>query len=105
MASQREVVESPKEQGEDERIPYTLDTTEWGGSPSSPTCVLKLVDPSGDMTVVTSTNVTGSPSISTNEITSGIVHSLTANSKYRLEFKWVTGSKTLESYLIIFCKV
>lgn len=105
MSSKREVVESPQEQGEDERIAWTLTTTPWGGSPSSPTCVLKLIDPSGDMTNVTATNVTGSPSISTDNITSGIVHSLVANSKYRLEFKWVSGSNTLESYLIIFAKV
>lgn len=105
MSSRREVVESPLEQGEDERIAYPLTTTPWSSSPTSPACVLKLVDPSGDMTDVSSTNLSGAPSVVGDVITSPLVISLIANNKYRLEFKWTTAGNTWESYLIIFAKV
>jgi hypothetical protein len=105
MSSKREVIESPQEQGEDERIPYTLVTTPWGGSPTSPVCTLKLVSPDNSMSNITATNLSGSPSVAGDNITSGVVFGLTADSKYRLEFKWTNGSKVLEAFMIIYCRV
>ena len=40
----RKVKESPLVQGVDERIAYTLTTTPWGSSPSSPSVVVKDED-------------------------------------------------------------
>jgi hypothetical protein len=104
MASKREIVESPIEQGKDERIAYTLTTTPWGGSPSSVSCTLYKISPNGALTDVSGTNLTGSASTSTDDIISPTVISLTAGSNYRLEFKFVSGGKTLEPYLIIVAK-
>lgn len=105
MSSKREAIESPLEQGEDERIPYQITTTPWGSSPSSVTITLKRVDPDGTMSDVTSTNLTGSSSVAGDVITTPTVYGLTADTKYRLEYKFTTGTKVLVGYLTIFCKV
>lgn len=105
MASKREAIESPQEQGEDERIPYEVITTPWGGSPSAVAVTLKRINPDTTYTDLTSTNLTGSSSVAGDVITLPTVYGLTADEKYRLEYKFTTGTKVLEGYLIIFCKV
>ena len=92
-AKERYVKESPMFQGEDERLAYVLDTTNWGGYTSGATCVLK--DAIGNN--ITSTNLSGVVSISTNYITSPLVISLKRNQVYTLEFKWVYSGNTFEA--------
>lgn len=104
MASLREVIESPLEQGKDERVPYQLTTTPWGGTPSSVTVTLWLVSADGSLSDVSSTCLTGSSSVSGDVLTTPVVYSLTADSTYRLEMKFTTGSKIYEPYLIIWAK-
>jgi hypothetical protein len=84
-------------QGTDERVAYTLNTTNWGGYTSGAACVIK--DESGKVT--TSTNLSGSASETGGVITSPLVISLTAGVKYRLEFLWVYSGNTFEAYLEI----
>lgn len=93
MATKREFQESPIYQGEDEQIAYVLDTTPWGGSPSSPSVVLK----DGD-TDVSSVNLSGSPSVSDDDITTPAVISLTAGRRYRLEIKFTISGNVFEAY-------
>lgn len=94
MANQRKIKESPWYQGEDEQIAYTIDTSPWGGSPSSLTVVLK----DGD-TDVSGTKLSGSASAASDTITTPVVQSLTAGKKYRLEVKWTDGnSNVLEAW-------
>lgn len=102
MSSKREIVESPIEQGVDEIIPYTLTVpTSWGTLSSVSGVVLKTVNPDGTYTDVSATNLTGSNSVASQVITTKSVTTLTANTDYRLEIKFVCGSKTYEAYCII----
>ena len=94
----RTIKESPKYQGEDERIAYKLDTANWGGYDSDAACVLK--DEKGRD--VSSTYLTGAISTSTDYITSPLVIDLIPGKTYRLEFLWVYLGNTFESILEIY---
>lgn len=98
MSSIREAT-SPVEQGEDESIYYTIDTTNWGGSPSSVSYVVKDVYNSN--LDVTSSVSTGSATVSGDDITLPRIHGLTVGRKYRVEVKFTSGGNTLEPYFFI----
>ncbi len=104
MAIEREVVESPMSQGVDEIIAYTLTTTQWGSTPSSP--VVNVYDiTAGAFTDVTSTVMpTNSPSVSGDIITLSVLKLLTVNKQYRVEIKFVASGNTFEAYAIILAK-
>jgi len=93
----RHVKENPHKQGEDERVAYVLDTTNWGGYSSDATCVLK--DSTG--VNISETNLSGTIDTTGVLITSPLVIGLTAGEDYRLEFKWVYSGNTLEAWLDI----
>jgi hypothetical protein len=93
MGDLRRVIESPIFQGKDERIIYTLTTTPWGGSPAAP--VVAMYDGELD---VTTTNCTGSASVSGDVITTPVIHSLTKGKTYRMEVQWTYNGNTLEAY-------
>lgn len=97
----REVAEGIQYQGADEVIVYDIDTGNWGGSPSSPTVVVK--DASNNFTDVTSTVMpSGSPSVSTDTITLPALQSLTAGNEYRIEVKFTISGNTEECYIRVF---
>lgn len=89
----RQIEQSPIYQGEDEAVYYTLDTADWGGSPSSVSVVVKLAgeDVSGDI-------LTGSPSVADDVITMPKVANVTNGSHYRLEIKFTTLSNVVEAW-------
>lgn len=93
--STREIIESPWEQGSDEIRAYSLTTTPWGGTPSSP--VVKLYE-LPDFTDRTSTLLSGAASIVGDVITTPAVTGLTNGTRYRLEIKFVTGGRTEEAW-------
>lgn len=102
--SQREVLEGTRQQGPGESIPYPLTTTNWGSAPSSAACTLyDISDPYNEVDV-TSTKLTGSVSTTDDVITSPTVTALLATHRYRLEYSFVTGAKTLVAYVIIECE-
>ena len=76
-----------KYQGENERLAYVLDVTNWGDYASGATCIFK---DQGRKTV-TSTLLSGNPSVSGNELTSPLVISVKRNVRYVLYFQWVDG--------------
>ena len=81
----REIIESILYQGPDESIAYRLDTTNWGGSASTPPSspVVTLWDEDGSN--VSSTKMTGSPSIvSDYYVQTPVIHSLVNNDPYYL---------------------
>ena len=83
MKTEREAVNSPVWQGEDEEVAYEFQFENWG-TPVAGTLDVVLKDQTG--TDVTLTNVIGAPFIvGTTVITTGRVHSLTAGESYRLE--------------------
>lgn len=99
----REVVEGVQTQGEDEQIAYAIDTTPWGGTPTSVTVVVKEVR--SPFTVVTTTVMpTGSASISGDDITLPVLKLLTRNIQYRVEVKFTSLGQILECYFIVLCE-
>ena len=97
--TKRAVTEGTQKQGADEEIIYSLTTTNWGSSPTSPAVVAK--DVSDDYTDVSSTVLSGSPSVSGDVITLPTVKSLTAGHIYRIEIKFTSGSNIFECYFLI----
>ena len=94
----REVVEGTQVQGEDEEIIYTIDTANWGGTPTSVSVEAK--DSAG--TDVKSTVMpSGSPSVSTDTITLPTLKALTINKQYRIEVKFTSGGKVMECYFFV----
>ena len=96
MSIERKIKESPLRQGADEQVAYTLTTTPWGSSPSSPSVVMKLGD-----TDVSSDVLSGSASASGDCITTPVVQSLKAGLRYRMEIKFTINSYIFEAYAYI----
>lgn len=97
----REIKEGNQYQGADETIVYTLTTTPWASSPTSPSA--KIYSVSGDTyTDVTSTNMTGSASAVDDVITLPAIKSLTAGQKYRVEVKFTVSGNTFEAWADLF---
>ena len=90
----RRITESPIYQGEDEQIAYTLTTTPWASSPTSPAVVIK--DAAG--ADVTSTYASGSANASGDIITTSTILSLVAGAQYRLEIKFTVNGNVLEAW-------
>jgi len=94
MSGVRRIKEGAQTQGVDESIAYTIDTTNWGGSPTSPTMVIKNKAGSD----VTSELSTGSPSVDVNVITLPKISGVTSGERYRVEVKFAIGGNTLECW-------
>ena len=106
MSDKREFKESPFYQGSDEQIAYVLTVpTSWGTATFASLSSVLYEDPDGDNTDVTATSLSGSTTASSQVITTPVVKSLTAGTKYRLEVKWTSSeSNVLEAYAIIFAQ-
>lgn len=101
MTVNREIVESPLRQGEDETIAYTLTTTPWGSSPSSVS--VKLYE-GADRTDRSSTMLSGSPDTTGDVITTPAVTGLTYGEVYRLEIKFTISGNVFEAFARIDCE-
>jgi len=100
MTIKREVVEGTQKQGEDETIIYSITTTPWGGTPVSPSAVVK--DTTASNRVVTSTVMpSGSASVAGDIITLPALKSLTAGHDYRVEVKWTYSGNVFECYFTV----
>lgn len=96
MPQDYETIQTPDRVGTNEVIVFTLTTTPWGGSPSSP--VVELYEYSdGTETDVTSTNLTGSPSIAGDVITCPSVVNVTDGQRYNLYIRWTSSGNTFET--------
>jgi hypothetical protein len=108
MTVNRQVLESPLEQGVEEEIGYILTTTPWGSSPSSVSVTVWAIttpDNGPTYTNVTSTVMpSGSPSVAGDEITLPKLKLLTDGVKYRAEVKFTTGGNVFEAYFFVQCK-
>jgi hypothetical protein len=99
---EREVVEGPQIQGEDERIIWTLDITPWGSSPTDMVFVLK--DSTG--TDVTAAHCTGSPTaVSATLVNTPTIHSLDPGEQYRAELRFTSGGQVMEPFFILIAEV
>ena len=102
MVTKREIRESPVEQGVDETIVYGLDTTPWGGSPTTASVVVFEVD-GNSLTDVTSLVCTGAASISEDLITLPASGNLEVGITYRVEVLFACGAGELEAWGLIYC--
>lgn len=99
MSSQlREVVEGRQYQGEDESIAYALTTTNWGGTPTSPSVAVFDVRNGNYHDVTSVVMPTNSPSINGDVITLSHLANLTAGRVYRVEVQFTSGGNDLEAY-------
>jgi hypothetical protein len=102
MSSLREIKESPVEQGVNEQVSWILDTTNWGGSPTSPTNALEQERTVGGNLDLSDTNLSGTATVSGNYISSETVSALTRGKYYRLEFLWTDpDGNAVEAYVRI----
>jgi len=100
MTANREAVEGLQWQGVDETIVYSVTTTNWASSPTSPVVVVK--DTSADDADVTATVMpTGSASVSGDDITLPPLTALTASHRYRVEVQFASGSSVFEMYFYV----
>ncbi len=100
MPEAREVREGPQPQGVDEQIPYTLTTTPWGSTPTSPSMVVKdLTNAGEDVTATVAPD--GSIGTSGDVLTLKTIKLLKAGHEYRVEVKFTSGGKVLEPFFII----
>ena len=92
----RVIIEGVQNQGVDEEIVYTITTTPWGSSPTSPSVVVKDLS---DDSPVTSTVMPGDPpSVSGNIITLSALKLLTAGTRYRVEVTFTVSGNILECW-------
>ena len=97
MATNREIKESPLAQGADETIVYTLTTTPWASTPTSPSAkIYSFIDDA--YTDVTSTNMSGSASTNGDVLTLPAVGSLVADTRYRMEIQFTVSGSTFEPF-------
>lgn len=95
----REIAESPAWQGKDEEWAYKLDTTNWGGNPSSPECKIFNNESGEDLSAI---NLKPEEAlVESDNIISPRVFDLIPGLEYRLEFRWVANGNTMEAYLIV----
>lgn len=95
----REVSEGKRYQGVDEQIVYTLTTTQWGSSPTSPS--VAAYDVTNNEATVTSTVLSGSASVSGDVITLPTLKSLTLGHVYRVEVQFTSGGSVFEAYFYV----
>lgn len=97
MTATRKFKNTPIDQGEDEIVAYTVDTSVWPGTGDPGTITVVIKDRDG--TDQTATNLSGSASNSGDVITTPVVTGLkTGGSPYQLEVQWVKQSNTLEAW-------
>ena len=100
MSKERTIKEGMMPQGEDESVVYNLTTTPWGSTPTSTAAAIFTVV--GDTyTNLTTTNMTGSTSVTGDIITLPAVHSLTAGTQYRVEVLFTCSGNVFEAVALI----
>lgn len=95
----REVQESPKQQGPDEKLHYIFDFTPWGiTAPTDP--VVQMLD-AKTLADVSSTVLSGTATVSGAQVTTPLVQSLTAKQRYILTCQVSQGDEVAEAYCSI----
>ena len=103
MATSREIREGIQYIGEDEEIVYSLTTTNWGSTPTSPSVAIYSL--SGDNYTDESTGVlTGSASVVGDVITLPKIAGLTAGVEYRVEVQFTISGNVFEAYARLLCE-
>ncbi len=101
MSLIRHVKEGTQHQGVDEQIVYTITTTPWGSTPTSPTSKIFSYSSTGVFSDTTSTNMTGSCSVAGDIISLPLIKSLVADTNYRVETQFTISGNLFECYFNI----
>lgn len=101
MATSLEVVEGLLYQGATEEIIYTITTTPWGSSPSSP--VVVAFDEGSGSDVTATVFPVNTPTAALEVITLSPMKALTKGKTYRVEVKFTSGSNKFEPYFRVRC--
>jgi len=97
-----EVSQGLQYQGADERLVYTITTTNWESAPTSPTVV--AYDENGHTDVTTTVFPSNSASASGDVITLDLLRALTAGHTYRIEVKFTVSSNIWECFFRVKCE-
>ena len=92
----REVLDGIQTQGTAESIFYSVDTAPWGGTPSSPSH--DVFDEEDLTTSLKTTLMSGTPTVSSDDILLPALHSLTAGIIYRVFITFTSAGNTLQGY-------
>ena len=92
----REVLDGIQIQGVSESVLYSVDTLPWGGTPTLP--VHDVFDEEDPGTSLKSTLMSGTPTVSSNDILLPALQSLTAGVIYRVLVQFSSAGNTLEGY-------
>lgn len=99
-----EVSQGELTQSADESLTYTISTTNWASSPTSPS--VQAYDESANNADVTSTVFpTNSPSVSNDIITLSPLKSLIKGKQYRIEVKFTVSPNIYECYFRVTCPI
>ncbi|KKK82638.1 hypothetical protein LCGC14_2801380 [marine sediment metagenome] len=101
MANILEIAEGLQFQGSDERIAYTITTTNWVSSPTSPVVVAFEVGTNQDVT--STVFPSNSPSVSNDVISLSLLRELTQGAEYRIEVKFTVSSSIYECFFLVKC--
>lgn len=101
--TRREVAEGTQPQGIDERVSYTITTTPWGGTPTSPSVAVYDVTTgeSGRTNVTTTVMPVNSPTIVGDVITLSLLRALMVDHTYRVDVQFTTNGNLLEAYFLV----
>lgn len=99
MAVSREVREGDQWQGIDEKVPYGIDTSNWGGLHATPNIVVVVKDEADHSDVTATVMPTGDIVVEGNVVTLKPLQALTQGHWYRIEVKFVNANGAiLECY-------
>ena len=98
-----EVQEGLQYQTSDEQLAYSITTTNWVSSPTSPSVV--AFDINTGETVTTTVFPTNSPSVNGDVISLSLLKSLSKGHTYRIEVKFTVGSNVYECYFLVKCEL
>lgn len=102
MSDDREVVESPVQQGAAEEIAYDLTITPWGSEPTNVTVAAFDITQGAYADVSSDVLTTEAAGISGDVITLPVLSGLTAGKRYRVEVEFETADgHVLEAYLVV----
>ncbi len=100
---QLEVVEGLRHQSADEQLIYTITTTNWASTPTTPV-VAAYVEPS--LTDVTTTVFpTNTPTVASNTISLSPLKSLVKGFTYRIEVKFTAAGSIWECFFRVKCEI
>ena len=96
MKSSREVVEGIQTQGVNESISYSVNTLNWGGTPTSPD--FDVFDEEDDSTSLKASLMSGTATISGNYVVLPHLSGLSDGVIYRVFFQFTSGGNVFEGF-------